>query len=296
MIQYRITLEFLRENPLPLPTGEGDKEARGRVIVIGGSRETPGAALLAGVSALRAGAGKLQIATGQSVAAVIGATLPEARVIGLSETTSGDIAPTNAERLIGQIKDGDAVVLGPGMIDDQAAGALAAAILSTSSPTSFVVDAGALTGLRHHTSCFTRQAGHKVITPHAGEMATFLGIERSAVLADPAGIARRASEVTQGVVVLKGGCTHIATPAGEVWACDHGNIGLGTSGSGDTLAGIIAGLLARGTSPLLAAQWGVYMHGEAGQRLEHKQGLLGYLASEIPLEIPGIMKDIGDGA
>ena len=123
-------------------------------------------------------------------------------------------------------------------------------------------------------------------------MATFLDIDRKHILKDPVAAARQAAAITGSVVVMKGGQTHIASPQGEVWHCDHGNIGLATSGSGDCLAGIIIGLLARGVAPLLAAQWGVFMHGEAGSRLMQEVGPLGYLAREIPGKIPSIMRDL----
>jgi hydroxyethylthiazole kinase-like uncharacterized protein yjeF len=294
MTEHVVTLEFLRRRPLPLHTGEVDKDARGRVIAVGGNRETPGAVLLAGVSALRAGAGKLQIATCGSTSVALSIAIPEARVLGLSENENGEIDPGNADKLAEHIRGADALVLGPGMIDEEAAGLLAARLLSSLEGPNFVIDAGAMTGLRNHPDWLGKQAGRVVFTPHAGEMATFLGIERTAVLAEPAAVARRAAADTQSLVVMKGSRTYIASPQGEVWACQQGNIGLATSGSGDTLAGIIGGLLARGASPLLAAQWGVYMHGEAGERLKQRHGLLGYLAGEIPAHIPEIMRDIGD--
>ena len=124
-------------------------------------------------------------------------------------------------------------------------------------------------------------------------MATFLGISRDDVTADPLAAARRAAAMLQAVVAMKGACTHVVSPAGEAWSCDHGNVGLATSGSGDTLAGIIAGLLARGATPAQAAVWGVYMHGEAGNRLAGTHGGFGFLAREIPAEIPAIMADLG---
>lgn len=123
-------------------------------------------------------------------------------------------------------------------------------------------------------------------------MSTLLGIKRDAVMADPLGAAQRAASLTGMVVVMKGSCTHIVDPDGQTSVCRHGNVGLATSGSGDTLAGIIVGLLARGASPLLAAQWAVFLHAEAGQRLKNKFGLLGFLAREIPLEIPAIMEEV----
>jgi ADP-dependent NAD(P)H-hydrate dehydratase len=97
----------------------------------------------------------------------------------------------------------------------------------------------------------------------------------------------------QAVIAMKGASTHVVGPGGEAWLSQNGSIGLATSGSGDTLAGILAGLLARGTQPALATIWAVYMHGEAGRRLAKRNGTLGLLAREIPGEIPGIMQELG---
>ena len=293
MSDLEVTAEFLRGNPLPLPQGEVDKDARGRVMVVGGHREVPGAALLAAVSVLRAGAGKVQVATCQSAALALGMAIPEARVFGLSETESGDIEAANAQAIVARTLDGEIMLLGPGMLDGAEAGQLAGSILSSLSEQNFVVDAAALTGLAGQHDLFPRHAGRTVITPHAGEMASFLDVPIEEVQDDPVGAARQAAEATGAMVILKGSCTHIAVPHGEVWQCRQGNVGLATSGSGDTLAGVIAGLMARGAAPLLAAQWGVYLHAEAGQRLRQKHGLLGYLAREIPAEIPAIMRDFG---
>jgi len=292
MSENTITREFLLERPLPLPQGEVDKDARGRVGVIGGHREIPGAVLLAAEAALRAGAGKVQIATTQTTAAALGIAVPEARVIGLHETGSGDIHPSNAESIRLSVQGDQVVLIGPGMLDDDAAGALAAALLETLEGSNFVLDAAALTGLRKNKDDMKRHAGRMIITPHAGEMATFLDEDRHAIIEDSAAAAQHAAALTGSVVVMKGSRTHIASPQGELWTCNHGNVGLATSGSGDTLAGIIAGLLARGTAPLLAAQWGVFIHGEAGERLMREFGLLGYLAREIPGQVPAIMMDM----
>jgi NAD(P)H-hydrate repair Nnr-like enzyme with NAD(P)H-hydrate dehydratase domain len=105
-------------------------------------------------------------------------------------------------------------------------------------------------------------------------------------------MARQAAGLLGCVVALKGGCTYIAAPDGEAWSYEGGSVGLATSGSGDTLAGIIAGLLARGASPLEAAQWGVYLHGEAGNRLCLSVGPLGFLARELLAEIPAVMAEL----
>jgi ADP-dependent NAD(P)H-hydrate dehydratase len=292
MTDHAITREFLAAHPLPLPQGEVDKDARGRVTIVGGNKEVPGAVLLASEAALRAGAGKVQIATVLSTSMGLAIAMPEARVVGLSETSSGDIEPSNAGKVASSIQSTEAVLIGPGMLDDVAAGELTTALLSSLDGQSFVLDAAALTGLRSFPEALKSHAGRTVLTPHAGEMATFLDIDRNDILKDPVAAARQAAAITGSVVVMKGSQTHIASPQGEIWHCDHGNIGLATSGSGDCLAGIIIGLLARGVAPLLAAQWGVFMHGEAGARLMLEFGPLGYLAREIPGKIPTIMRDL----
>lgn len=289
---HAVDAGLLRGLPLPQPDRGGDKEERGRVLVIAGSVEVPGAALLAGIAALRAGAGKLQIATCRSIAPHLGLMVPEALVAGYAETPQGGIDPACAGALVERAQTCDAVLIGPGMTDSRAVADLAAALLAGVDGPAFVVDAEALTCLSGRAEAFRRQAGRVVITPHAGEMAAFLDMAKDDVVADPLDAARQAAARLQAVVAMKGATTNIVSPQGEAWSSDHGNVGLATSGSGDTLAGIIAGLLARGATPIQAALWGVYLHAEAGERLAQSQGMLGYLAREILDQIPRIMADM----
>jgi ADP-dependent NAD(P)H-hydrate dehydratase len=287
-----VTAEFLRARPLPDPDHEGDKQQRGRVLVIAGSVEVPGAALLAGLSVLRAGAGVLQIATCRSVAPHLAMAMPEARVVGCDETRSGEIDPSNARRLADLTSGCDAILIGPGMMDDKVVGELASGLLQQIEGASFVLDAAAFTCLRKSAEVLHKHAGRIVVTPHSGEMAKFLDVERSEVDADPLRAARLAASRLGAVVAMKGASTHIVAPDGNAWLCDHGSIALATSGSGDTLAGILAGLLARGATPALATIWAVYLHGEAGRRLAERHGTFGLLAREIPGEIPMILQSL----
>jgi hydroxyethylthiazole kinase-like uncharacterized protein yjeF len=280
-----LTPELLRGMPLPRHSDGEDKDQRGRVLVVGGSVEVPGGALLAGLAALRAGAGKLQIATCRSIAPALAVAVPEARVIGLDETAEGGIAAGAAEALAGRCGRCDALVVGPGMMDGDAAAALAEDLLARDIAEAFVLDAAALYGLRG----IGTRAGRVVLTPHAGEMSRMLGVPREVVRADPLAAARRAAAALQAVVAMKGACTYVVTPQGQAWACDRGQVGLATSGSGDTLAGIIGGLLARGAAPLAATLWGVFLHAEAGARLAAARGRVGFLARELLAEIPPVM-------
>jgi hydroxyethylthiazole kinase-like uncharacterized protein yjeF len=129
-----------------------------------------------------------------------------------------------------------------------------------------------------------------VVTPHAGEMAHLTGIAKEDIVAAPEKLAQAAAERWNAVVALKGARTQIAAPGGERWQHDGGNVGLATSGSGDVLAGIIAGLAARGATLAQATCWGVTLHAQAGERLAARMGMLGYLARELADEIPALLE------
>jgi ADP-dependent NAD(P)H-hydrate dehydratase len=287
----RVTPQFLQDHPLPKPDKEGDKKQRGRVLVVAGSLEVPGAAVLAGLGVLRAGAGVLRIATCRSSAIQLGIALPEARVFGCAETKRGGIAPSNRPKLIALAQTADVVLLGPGMMDEWAVEELVVALLGVTGP-QFVLDAAAFTELRNHQDLFPSHRGHIIVTPHSGEMAKFLGRSRGEVDADPRAAGRAAAGLVQGVVIVKGASTYIVDVEGDELLSEHGTVGLATSGSGDTLAGILAGLLARGAPTLLATAWSVYLHAEAGHRLAQRHGTFGFLAREILAEVPRIMADL----
>ena len=289
MNPQELTVEYLRDHPLPDHDGGGSKLVRGKVLVIAGSRQVPGAAYLAGLAALRAGAGILQIATVHSAAMHLAVAMPEAMVIGCDEAPGGDIAGSASDQLANLAADSDAVLIGPGMLNDESVAAITRHLLHAAERPHFVLDAAAFTGLRDSEIDFGRHAGRICVTPHAGEMAKFLGCERDVVEADMLDAGRRAAAATQAMVAMKGAETHIVDADGRAWLSRHGSIALATSGSGDTLAGILSGLLARGTERRLAMLWAVYLHAEAGRRLALRHGAVGALAREIPGEIPAIM-------
>jgi ADP-dependent NAD(P)H-hydrate dehydratase len=289
-----ITPSFLYANPLPDHRGVGDKQQRGRVLVVAGSAEIAGAALLASMGALRAGAGILQVATVRAAADHLRMAMPEALVVGCDETPIGGIHPSAAMRLSELALNCDAVLVGPGMVDEAAVAELTVALLDRATKASFILDAEAFVQMRNHLGEFKRHAKRVIVTPHSGEMAKFLRVAREEVDERPEAFARKACDLTGAVVILKGATTHIAALSEKSWVCDHGCIGLATSGSGDTLAGILSGLVARGAAHEVAACWGTYVHAEAGQRLSGRLGTVGLLAREIPNEIPRIMHDFRD--
>lgn len=278
----------LRGWPLPLLDDAADKEARGRLLVVAGSREIPGAAVLAATAALRVGAGKLAIATAESVAASMAFAMPEARVIPLPETPAGGLRAEGIDRLARSLDGARAVLLGPGLMDTAATCALVAALLPLARGKAVVLDALAMDAALH----LGRFEEPVLLTPHAGEMAHLTGLDKQAVQQDAQAAAADAARRWNAVVAAKGPTTRIAAPDGRQWRHTGGNAGLATSGSGDTLAGAIAGLAARGAPLAQACAWGVALHARAGERLARQVAPVGYLAREIADAMAGVLQEL----
>lgn len=278
--------DALDKHPLP-PVIDGGKETKGRVLVIAGSRGVPGAALLAATAAMRAGAGKLRIATVESAAMPIAAAMPEAMVSGLPEGDDGGFAGGAVDQVENFAREVDAVVAGPGVKRSQLCKRLADVLLE--SETALALDVALLESLEPLHERALDRASAPVLLPNADELATLLDCDPRHVDENPVGCGARAAELYRSIVLVKGVTSHVVTPAGECWTYDGGAPGLGVSGSGDVLAGVVGGLLARGAEPLNALLWAVWLHGEAGARLAQKLGPIGFLAREIAGEIPGLL-------
>jgi hydroxyethylthiazole kinase-like uncharacterized protein yjeF len=282
--------DTLKQFPLP-PVASGDKDARGSILIIAGSREVAGAALLTAMGAMRAGAGRLQIVTVASAAPGLSISMPEAMVIGLAESRDGGFAPSTVTPLAKRAADADVVVAGPGMRGNKSTAELAAALAESGNR--LVLDAALLHALPARRAEVERSDSPSILLPHAGEMASLLGCETGEVEADPVAAGRTCADRYDSVTLVKGVHSHVVSPDGQVFRYEGGGPGLGISGSGDTLAGIVGGLLTRGADPLIALLWGTWCHGEAGRRLGKRIGTLGYLAREIPGEVPGVLRDGG---
>ncbi len=284
-----VTPETLRGWPLPEPTG--GKNARGSILVIGGSTETLGAVLLAATAAMRAGAGKLQVATVASMAPHVATALPEALVRALPQTGGGAIGPEAADVVRDLAEAADAVLIGPGMADKEATQAFGERLLPhLRGP--LALDALGLAAVTADEGCVHHLDGRVVLTPNPTEAAYALHVEEDEIDEDPAGSAAALAGRTKAVVGLGGATSWIAAPDGRMWRDDSGNAGLGVSGSGDVRAGITGGLLARGAEPAQAAVWAAWLHGRAGERLASSVGRLGFLARELPGEVPHALAEV----
>jgi hydroxyethylthiazole kinase-like uncharacterized protein yjeF len=303
LAEQRLDRTLLRAWPLA-PVASGDKYARGTVLVIGGSARTPGAVVLAGTSALRAGAGRLQIATSSRTATAVGVAVPEALVSGLDDGAGDDLA--------GRIARADAVVVGPGLEDGAEAQRLVDTVLEHAGvAATVVVDALGISALARRPAHDRSPTRRIVITPNRYELEQLLDgsadDQRSDGSADDQrtdgsaddqrtdGSAddRRIEAVVAarfGVVVSSFGC--VAAPDGRLWVDGDEVIGLGTSGAGDVLAGALGGLAARNGDPAQTACWGTIAHRLAAARLAGRVAPLGYLARELADELPAALADL----
>lgn len=282
----------LRRWPLPPVPADADKEDRGRVLVVAGSREIAGAALLAGVAALRAGAGKLVVATAQSVAQPLALALPEARVIALPETTRGAFAASGIELIADTARQARATLVGPGLMQADATCRFVDDLLPLLGRAPVVLDALAMDVVRQRR----RFGGTVLLTPHAGEMAHLTGRTKEEIAAEPEAAAAEAARRWNAIVALKGATTLICSPAGGRWRHEGGHPGLATSGSGDVLAGLIAGFAAQELPLEQACAWGVVLHALAGAALARGLGPIGYLARELPAAVPPLLRKLRPAA
>jgi ADP-dependent NAD(P)H-hydrate dehydratase len=288
-----VTAELLHDMPLHQPDANADKNTRGTVLVAGGSPVSAGAVVLSGTAAFRAGAGKVQLVVPQPLAITIAVGFPEAGVHAFACGADGAAdARTTAAQIGKLLQRCDAALVGPGIMDEPFAQALAAHLLEIESGPALVIDALSLTALRQHQQALQRHRGRVVITPHAGEMARLMDVPLEQIEARPLQFAQQAASELQCVVVLKGATTVIAQPDGPAYQHEANLAALAISGSGDVLAGVLVGLMARGTPSVDAAVWSVYLHAQAGRRIADRIGPLGLLARELPAQIPPLMRDL----
>jgi ADP-dependent NAD(P)H-hydrate dehydratase len=283
-----VTPATLRDWGLPEPGT--DKESRGQLLVVGGSTQTLGAVLLAGEAALRAGAGKLAIATVEAGSGALGVAVPEAQVLGLP-SDGPHLAASSADDIVERAEAADLALLGPGFADPDASVELLERVLPRLS-CPVVLDALASAYLTHHPEGLHHLDGRAVLTVNPSELARTAGRDDEEVARDPVAAARAVAARSRVVVVCGGSSKHVVAPSGDAWVVEGGGPGLGVSGSGDVQAGLVAGLLARCHDPAQAGVWGAYVHARIGERLAATTGTIGYLARELPAQAPVVLAEL----
>ena len=278
---------------LPERPARGHKGSFGKLLVIAGSLDYAGAALLVCRAAGRAGVGLVTLAVPETLQPLFAAKVVEATTMALPED---DVEELDPEPALARILDHehDALVVGPGLRPGLATAELVRELMAASPGEHrppLVLDAEALRSLASMDGWWEGDRRAAVLTPHAGEFARLRagsGVDPAAdgdlVDDDDARVAaaKSAAMAWHQVVVLKGARTVIASPEGEVVVAPFENPALATGGTGDVLAGAIGSLLAQGLTPFAAAQLGVYLHGTAGEAVRERFGDAGLLASDLP--------------
>lgn len=269
---------------LPQRPADGHKGTFGTALIAAGSSHYWGAPVLAARAAYRAGAGLVALAVPEQIRGTMAAQLPEATYPPVTdrETLQGASALWLRQHVAAQ-----AILVGPGMGD---AAPFLKALLSpegTSPPPPLVVDADGLNSLAMMPGWPEILPAGTVLTPHPGEMARLMDVPLAELKQwDRVALAQKQATEWGHVVLLKGAYTIIAQPGGSAHILPFANPALGTAGSGDVLAGVIAGLLAQGMAAYESAVLGGYLHAAAGQLASASMGDAGLLAGEIADWLP----------
>lgn len=256
----------------------GHKGTYGHVLAVGGSRSKPGAILMTGKSALRAGAGLSSVATASSAAEALLATAPELMLEPAGELPDGTLGPEQFDEAWFAGKS--VVAVGPGLGTSAGSAALIQRI-ATACPLPLVIDADGLAAVT--ADLLRKRDAPTVLTPHPGEMGRMIGTDAASVQRDRVRAAREFAAASGAYVVLKGNRTLTASPDGDVIVNPTGTPGMATAGSGDILTGMIAAFLAQFSDRPVrdAVAAAVYLHGAAGELAAAEHGEQGMLATDI---------------
>jgi hydroxyethylthiazole kinase-like uncharacterized protein yjeF len=274
----------------PLPADAG-KEARGRVLVVGGSLRYPGALLLASRAAARCGAGVVSAAAAYTVVQALAGRDPNITFYPLAEAAPGTVALGAAAQVSAALREKiRALVVGPGLAHAVGTDDFTIAVLRAARAVPTVVDADGLNALARTENWVGALPARCVLTPHDGEAARLAG------RVVPAGAARvdfaeRAARDWKAVVVLKGPLT-VVTDGKRTYVHDLPNPALGVGGSGDALSGAVAAFLARGLTTVMAAAVAAWTHGRAGALLAADIGETGVLATDIVDAMPRALREV----
>jgi ADP-dependent NAD(P)H-hydrate dehydratase / NAD(P)H-hydrate epimerase len=281
VITARDFAHLIKERP-----AESNKGNYGHVLVVGGSLGKAGAAAMAGMSALRAGAGLSTIATPKSVLATVAGFHPEVMTEPLHETAEGSIAKSATGRLMELAKGKSVLAIGPGISRVPETSAFVRSLVEDAG-VPVVLDADGLNAFEGHVGELHGKGRVLVITPHPGEMARLANCTIADVQKNRIGIARQFARDHELIVALKGHRTLVVQPDGEAWVNTTGNPGMSTGGTGDILTGMVAAMVAQNPrEPLLAVCAAAHLHGLAGDVMRENVGEHSMVATDLLRGLP----------
>ncbi len=276
---------------LPWRPLEANKGNFGKVLVIAGSLNYVGAAYLACSGAIRVGAGLVTLATAKSLLAILATKLTEITYLALPESTSGIISANAVNIIMPELKLCKVSLLGCGLGQSAPVMAFIRSIILQNKYKlpPIVLDADALNTLAKTPNWWQQLTGDSILTPHPGEMARLTGRSVEEIQSNRVKITREMAIKWDKTIILKGAYSVIAAPDGRCRICPIANAGLASAGTGDVLAGVIAGLLAQDLNAFDAASLGVWLHAKAGENVKSELGDAGMVASDLlpvlPVEI-----------
>ncbi|MCL6621998.1 MAG: NAD(P)H-hydrate dehydratase [Syntrophobacterales bacterium] len=267
----------------------------GHAVVLAGSVGKTGAAALAGEAALRAGAGLVTVAVPESLNDILEVKLTEVMSLPLPEVPEVRALSRRALPPLWEfLRDKTALALGPGLGTHPETRELVQELVRTL-PLPLVIDADGVNCLAGAGECLLQAPASRILTPHPGELARFLGAATADLQARRLEVARETARNYQCLVVLKGAQTVVAAPDGRLSINPTGNPGLASGGTGDVLTGLIGGLLAQRLAPWDAARLGVYLHGLAADYLAADLGPRGFAAGDLLRVLPRALADLAAG-
>ncbi len=275
---------------------DSNKGLYGHVLVVGGSLGKAGAAAMAGISGLRAGAGLVTVATAKSVLPTVAGFYPELMTEPLPETAAGTIATEAGLRIAELLKSMTVLAIGPGISRDPHTTTLVRSLVANQK-LPIVVDADGLNAFQGHAQEINGQGRSLVITPHPGEMARLAGCSTADVQKDRLGVARQFAREHRVIVVLKGYRSLVVQPDGEAWVNTTGNPGMSTGGTGDILTGMVGGMIAQHPDQVVRAVCAaVHLHGLAGDLMREVVGERSLIATDLLRGLPGAFESVRKGA
>src|SRR5579872_2850762 len=267
---------------------ESNKGNYGHVLVIGGSLGKAGAAAMAGISALRSGAGLATVATAKSALPTVASFHPELMTEPLPETNAGTISAAALAQIEELSKGKTVLAIGPGISRNPETSELVRALVAKTR-TAVVLDADGLNAFENRADELNGAGKTLVITPHPGEMARLARMSIPDVQKDRLGVARKFAREHELIVVLKGHRTLVVHPDGEAWVNTTGNPGMSTGGTGDILTGMVAGMIAQhadNKDVFLATCAAVHLHGLAGDVMRETLGEHSLIATDLLTGLP----------
>jgi NAD(P)H-hydrate epimerase len=279
---------------VPHRAPDAHKGLVGRILIVGGSPGLGGAPAMAGLAAVRVGAGLVTVALPAGLNPALEAKLTEVMTLPCPETEGGGLALAAEGTILARAPRTDVLALGPGLGRDPESLRLVRHLLGRF-PGPVVVDADGLWALAGESWTRHAEGPPAILTPHLGEMARLCGIEPASLLARRVEIAGAYARERGCVLLLKGAPTIVADPGGEIWVSPSGNAGLATGGSGDVLTGALAGLLGQGLRPLDAARMAVFLHGHAADRVVGRTGAPNVMPTDLLAALPEALRSIEDG-